>query len=376
MAVASFFDQQSDQSKVKADIVAKYFYAWAKIIISRGRPTPEAVLYLDLFAGPGTYADGGTSTPLLVLEKAIRDTDIRERFRALFNDENSAAIQTLKCSAEALPGYDTLPVKPVFQTITVDERLSLVLDRAVRYPTLMFVDPWGYKALSLKLLNSVLQHKKSEVIFFFNYLRINPAFNNSFMKKHIDGLFGDDRANALREKLSGGRLTPLDRELAIMDAVEEALLADHGKYVRPFRFWNAEGTRITHHLVHVTKHPMGYGVMKDIMASHSSRDIGGVPAYQYLPENCAQAVMARHPTLFPEDPIMKLAESLGKAFAGQTVEVFDIYRQHHLNRDYILSNYKSALLRLEATQRVNVVRPSAKSPQTSMADKALVTFVT
>ena len=139
-----------------------------------------------------------------------------------------------------------------------------------------------------------------------------------------------------------------------MDTVEKALVADYGRYVRPFRFWKDDGSRVSHHLVHVTKHPMGYGVMKDIMASHSSPGQGPVPTYQYLPQNCARAVMERHPSLFPDDPISHLARELTEGFAGQTLCVKEIYQRHHVNTDYVLSNYKAALLRLEAEGRVGV----------------------
>ena len=77
--MSSFFDQSSDQSRVKAAIVANYFWAWAKVIMSvaKKRPNPR-IAYIDLFAGPGRYADGTMSTPLLILEKAIADPDMRQ----------------------------------------------------------------------------------------------------------------------------------------------------------------------------------------------------------------------------------------------------------------------------------------------------------
>ena len=45
---SSFFEQSTDQSRVKAAIVANYFWAWAKVIISvakKGRDRPIA--YID-----------------------------------------------------------------------------------------------------------------------------------------------------------------------------------------------------------------------------------------------------------------------------------------------------------------------------------------
>jgi three-Cys-motif partner protein len=61
----SFFDEQRDQSLVKAAIVAKYFDAWSRVMIAnaaRGIPISR-LAYIDLFAGPGRYKDGAKSTP-------------------------------------------------------------------------------------------------------------------------------------------------------------------------------------------------------------------------------------------------------------------------------------------------------------------------
>jgi three-Cys-motif partner protein len=72
---ADFFDQSRDQSKVKATIVAKYFDAWAHVIVAVQKRYPDKeqrLAYVDLFAGPGRYEDGTKSTPLLILEKAAQ----------------------------------------------------------------------------------------------------------------------------------------------------------------------------------------------------------------------------------------------------------------------------------------------------------------
>lgn len=51
-----FFAEQSDQSKIKAAIVADYFWAWASVITSVQKRFPDRaqrIAYIDLFAGPG-----------------------------------------------------------------------------------------------------------------------------------------------------------------------------------------------------------------------------------------------------------------------------------------------------------------------------------
>lgn len=63
----AFFEQQKEQSLVKAQIVAKYFWAWAKVIIPQAKKRKTKIAYIDLFCGPGSYEDGSKSTPLMIL---------------------------------------------------------------------------------------------------------------------------------------------------------------------------------------------------------------------------------------------------------------------------------------------------------------------
>ncbi|HOX41916.1 MAG TPA: hypothetical protein PK263_07080 [bacterium] len=83
MADNSFFDEQTAQSAIKCQIVSKYFWVWAKVIIGAQKKNPTVnsgkIAYMDLFAGPGRYADGKMSTPLKILKAAINDDEIGSR---------------------------------------------------------------------------------------------------------------------------------------------------------------------------------------------------------------------------------------------------------------------------------------------------------
>ncbi len=86
-----FFDEQSEQSQIKAEIVADYFWAWASVIINVQKRYPrqaQRIAYIDLFAGPGRYQSGAVSTPLLIMQRAVQDPAIRERLVTIFNDKD------------------------------------------------------------------------------------------------------------------------------------------------------------------------------------------------------------------------------------------------------------------------------------------------
>ena len=174
-----------------------------------------------------------------------------------------------------------------------------------------FVDPFGYKGLSLGIVNGVTKDWGCECVF-FNYNRINAGLTNSAVKHHMDALFGAERAAKLRQDAAGQ--SPGRREALILEALAQAIKGMGGRYVLPFRFKNAAGTRTSHSLVFVSKHFRGYEIMKDIMASERSTTEQGVPSFSYSPAE------ADTPLLFSlNTPLDKLEEMLLAHFAGQTL---------------------------------------------------------
>src|SRR5882724_764536 len=183
-----FFAESLEQSQIKARIVAKYFWAWANVVIPTTKTHGNRIAYIDLFAGPGRYDDGTLSTPLLILQRAIEDTNIRQMLVTLFNDRDAANVGKLKSAIAALPGIETLKFPPEVTNEIVGEEIEKKFAAIRLVPTFFFVDPWGYKGLSLGLIKAVLQNWGCDCIFFFNYNRVNMGLNNSAVREHMDAL--------------------------------------------------------------------------------------------------------------------------------------------------------------------------------------------
>jgi hypothetical protein len=120
-----------------------------------------------------------------------------------------------------------------------------------------------------------------------------------------------------------------------------------GKYTLPFGFRNSKGTRTKHHLIFVSKHTLGYKIMKRVMANESSNAEQGVPTFEYSPAT------SRQPLLFElARPLDELADMLLEEFAGQTRTMDEIYENHNYGRRYIDKNYKDVLTQLEVEGKV------------------------
>jgi three-Cys-motif partner protein len=369
-----FFDESREQSLVKAEIVEKYFDSWAGIVIGvqKGSRTPvgdQKIGYVDLFAGPGRYKDGAVSTPLRILAKAVSKPDYCDRLVTIFNDKEEEHVRTLQNEIAAIPGIDRLRHKPVIWNEEVGDRIAADFERIKTIPLLAFVDPWGYKGLSLRLVDAFLKNWGCDCIFFFNYSRINAGLGNPFVREHMEALFGEERARSLSAQLEAMR-SPFQREATIVEELASAL-KEHGggqpRFVLPFCFKNLKGKRTTHHLVLVTKHFKGYDVMKGIMAKASSKQEDGVASFTYCPPTGRE-----QPLLFRlSRPLDDLREALLDDFSGRQDTMRSIYEKHSVDTPFGSKNYKDVLAMME--KNGEICTSGRKSPR-GFADDILVTF--
>ena len=186
-----FFDEQAEQSGQDGDC-RQYFESWARVIQGRWPAKQPKVAYIDLFAGPGRYKDGATlrlsissrwrsGTPSYATTWSRSSTTRTRRIRA-HSSRNQFPSRHRDAAVQAADRH---------RGGRRGDRQAVRVANLV--PSLMFVDPWGYKGLSLRLINSVLKDWACECVFFFNYNRINMGLGNQAVKAHMDALFGEGR---------------------------------------------------------------------------------------------------------------------------------------------------------------------------------------
>lgn len=373
MANNEFFNEQREQSLVKSTIISKYFSVWSKVIISTQKRYPkqsQKVAYIDLFAGPGRYKDGTISTPVKILTNAISDYDLSKRLVAIFNDKNEDNSKQLEKTITEIEDINKLDNKPVVWNEEVGENIVSQFENISMIPTFFFVDPWGYKGLSLRLVNSVVKNWGCDAVFFFNYNRISMGLNNEKVRSHMNALFGDERCDSLRKSLVGK--SSKEKELYIVEELCSALKQDGSRYVLPFRFKDAKGKKTSHHLIFVSKNFKGYEIMKEIMAFESTSFNEGVPSFEYDPAS----FLPQQTLLFKlSRPLEDLTEELCNIYKGKTLTMIEIYEKHNVDTPFIKRNYKEVLKKLLETEKISAVSPAGKRPKSgTFADSTIVTF--
>ena len=363
-----FFDERTDQSEVKARIVQKYFYAWANVIMPTAEKSGGTISYIDLYAGPGRYKDGSASTPLLVLQHAIDHPKLSRMLVAMFNDADQDKTAILQSEIQALPGIEKLKHKPVISCGEVNEDAEKYFNATKLVPSFSFVDPFGYKGLSLGIVNGVIKDWGCDCVFFFNYNRINAGISNPAVASHMDVLFGKQRADELRARLPDK--SPELREALILEELAKEIKALGGKYVLPFTFKNAAGTRTSHKLIFVSKSFKGYDIMKDIMAKESSTTDQGVPSLTYSPADASM------PLLFSlQRPLDTLKEGLPAAFIGREVAFEELYEEHSLDTPYLRKHYRDVLNALEAEEKIYVYSKKGKRRKGTYPEHVRIRFI-
>ena len=372
-----YFQEQREQSLIKSRIVSKYFSAWATVILTAQKKYPQHVqrmAYIDLFAGPGRYDDQSKSTPLMVLENILKSPELIDRMVTLFNDKDTANIESLSEAISQLEGIEQLKYPPVFYNEEIgDEIVNKLFGSKNMVPTFFFVDPWGYKGLSLNLVSSIIKDWGCDCVFFFNYNRVSMGLNNVSVEQHMSSLFGENQLEFVRNECN--KVTsPKEREFIIVQELCNALRSNGNRFVLPFRFKNDKGTRTSHHLIFISKNFRGYDIMKKIMYSESSDITDDVASFEYNPRD----KFYKQGSLFDllSRPLDDLRDMLLQKYAGCTIDFTKLYEEDSVDKPYIDKNYKDVLKNLLDEGRITAVnRETGKPPRkNSFSEKMRITF--
>jgi three-Cys-motif partner protein len=302
-----------------------------------------------LYAGRGRYDDGRESTPLLVLRQAIENPVVSKILVTIFNDKDHAP--ALRAEIDALPRVKELKYKPVVSSYEIAADTAKLFEKIKLVPTLALLDPWGYKGLTRELIHSLLKDWGCDLIFFFNYNRINMGIENEAVVEHMEALFGAKRLARLRKKLPG--LSPKKRERMILRFLRRRLREVGGQYVRPFKFVKPNG-RTSHYLIFVSKKFKGVEIMRDVMANASSHQDGdGVASFSYDPRPVHRAFTRPEPKRLD-----RLQANFKDDLAGQSLTAREIFERHSRDGRFTFKNYQEALRRLEEAKEISVVRPT------------------
>ena len=254
--------QGREQAYIKHRLLQSYLEKLFLIIgMSSRRLGITELCYVDCFAGPwGDESEdlNGTSiaVSLQILNRCRQELErrgIKLRFRALYVEIDRDAFARLqKYLIERTPsGIEAQAFHGDFVALR-EQILNWCGNRPFVF---FFIDPTGWKEVSVNVLAPLLQKPRSEFLITFMYDFVNRTASMSAWKEDIASLLGesvdlDDLPGAEREKIL---LSTYRKNLKRHQHTERNLLA-RSAYVRVL---DREKERPKYHLVYLTTHPRG-----------------------------------------------------------------------------------------------------------------------
>ncbi len=363
-----FDDSQRLASKIKTEIVVKYFKPWLDILARRA----PKVGYVDLFCGPGKFVNEAgqefPSTPLRILDLVAQHPELTSTLYLHFNDAEARHAASLRTAMEAHPAWPL-----ICRRVTISsQRVSAETVRSwiQPYPALYFLDPFGYGGFTFEDLDTIVRQHGNDLLFFLNYNRFNPELNhqNPLIRRQPETLLGTTSYEALQHSLQAAA-TSSQRQAIITDHIwsqlERGGAPQH--YVVPFEFKFSDRDRTSHYIVFVSKNANARKIIREVMAGLRTDRAGG--SFEFNPHALQGGLFDGH---------FRLGDELHRMFAGRTLAVQDVIAGHDRafpRSPYVEKDYKSTLKQLRDRDYLTVIKPDGKAvPRNQMPDTALVTF--
>ncbi|MCD4657715.1 MAG: three-Cys-motif partner protein TcmP [Planctomycetes bacterium] len=371
-----FTEEQKECSKIKTNIVTKYFgaYVWVlKKIATNG------LNYIDLFCGPGKYENGEESTPIKVINSILQDDWMSQNFHVFFNDMKKDNINSLEKHVKSLEGIERLQFDIEYINDEVDLSTAEIFNKLKLRPSLVFLDPCGYIGISTDLIAAFLKDFACDVIFFFNFNRINMGITNPFAQDNLEIVFGKDEFHEIQSKIRDLRKTKANQEeieKTLLKVMFHAINRKLGKqcYFPRFRFKfeHGLGNRTSHHIVLCTKDAIANKIMSDIMNKVSSEVVEDLGSFEYKPKVEKDLFAMQSYDM----EIKELKQKLLKVFIGQEMLVEDIYSNYSVSSQvpYPIKFYKEVLKQMEDKGLVTINPSKENRRKNTLADDCVVKF--
>lgn len=345
-----FFEAQTLSSSIKASIISEYFPKYAKIIAAKH--TPKQIRYIDLFSGPGIYDDGNISTPILVGRKCANDGFLKSKVWLIFNDCEYKEVLQRNFEKEFPCG--TFSYKPFFadRTIGQSESVTTFLTRNTHEgkhneaPSLLFIDPFGYKGIQTSVLSQFLRNWGNEIFIFINIKRIHAALENDNFESLMLDWFPTSYTQLKKERLLKRSVS--ERLNLIIDKLGEEYQKILGGQVfyTAFKFQEEDMDATSHYILHLTKGMKGFELIKTIYNDFANVGtiFDGVNTYTFDIKKGSNPIAELFDTKSENIDVLK--DELYNIYRGRNLTAKELFDEHHIGGLYCASHYVTALRRL------------------------------
>lgn len=372
----NFFAVQKEKSRVKTLIVTEFFKAYFPIINATFQ---RDIWYIDLFCGPGCYEDGSASTPIKLLDviDSFKDDAVRARLKIVFNDHNKDYTEKLRQHIQMHPVLPRLKYQPQILNLKASE-VDLSTYTRGNNPVFSFVDPWGYKDVSMSQVWSLVKNRGSDCVLFFNSDRILQDISKPANAQDFQQIFGDlfEDAKAIQtdstmsqRKKAEAFLTLFSKNLYL--TVQKEYGNKFKIFVLPFYVEADDKEKTSHYIVFISKAHKAIQEMRKVMIKHGN-SISAELGYDSKDEmqisllnrndDSSESIIKTIKTIFSQ-----YQQFYGTKYTVASLsELMDRYEMWTMYRvlPYSLQEVKSVIQKLHQRGCINVILPEGKRIRT------------
>lgn len=255
----------------KIEIVCRYVFLWFQILGRTG--ISNRLVYIDGFAGPGTYSNYPDGSPVAALKAAQEAQETpgsglsTKECRFLFIEKKPEFSESLKATVAqmALPENFKWEVRTGEFADALAEIIGPIQQqRQTLAPTFAFLDPFGATGLPFKAVADILSFPTCEVLLNLDSDGIGRLLGVAEIEKnrqHLTSLFGDD---SWRQELDPrSPMAQLSAQVLVLYKKKLSLLPKV-KYRFAFAM-NSHDSQLNYHLVFASQNPKGLEKMKEAM---------------------------------------------------------------------------------------------------------------
>lgn len=359
-----FFDELHEHSLAKLNLLKNYAVKWMRKVTLGTMQKKCAII--DTFAGTGYYEDGSEGSPIIILREAIdyakqaqeKQNINFDKIILIFIEKDKKNFLRLQESLEKF--LDSKIVADKYNKVLDYSNIELYIsnddfnkftDNLLKdvdhiIPTLMFIDPFGYKVLDYNSISKIInKYNQCELIINFMYEEINRFFlkeDSEKFKETLGGFYGpkyEEIKNIVANK------PPQERRQIIIEGYKEGL--KNAGSIFSLDFDIEKKGKIKMSLIFSTKNLNGFDTMKESMF-----DICNNTDFEYHTFNPQMS-------LFQGDEEQKCIEELSvniyNKFKTKTASFMEI-KEYAKKHPFIPSKFvKKSLKLLEQKELINNV---------------------
>ncbi len=368
--VSDFYDVQADHSRVKSELVARYLPAWANKV---GR-YEEDLYYLDLFSGRGIYRDSNRSTPLLILDQIEKYPWLAEKLHIHFYEGNPEYRSVLKEVVQQHPVFSKLVREPKFEDIMIDANFAAKIAGQIYPCTYSFIDPFGFKDISIELIDVISRQWGSDSIFNLSISGLVRNIRNTANQATVERFFGRDSYSMIMRTLNETENVGVLSQV-IFGEIENALKSKRDYRVLKIctQFDTTAGEN--YYLVFLSKHELGFKIMRDMMIKRSAKDGDNLP--RYIIETAPSTEKEQYELSLPEQGklLIDLSKKLHRDFVDQKLTMENLFVEClKLSYPYQDAHIRKAISVLRKQGLVEILDTSGRISSSNIRNADTVVF--